>query len=154
MGNEINIRTINEYSDFSKWQDLVFVIPGGENGLEVTNLRFMGDCGFQNSPAGFVLDNNNNFGYIDEIVVNSDPTPRTAITSTQFVEQEKDYSLNSFNQSIHYKSLNGRCKNVVIFDITGQLLFSATRSQVNFQVPKTGLYIVKVDSDAEKIIVM
>lgn len=154
MGNEINIRAINEYTDFGKWQDLVFVISGGNAGLDVTNLRYIGDSGFQNTPAGFVLNNTNKIGYIDEIIVNSDPSPRSSITSFLPLKVNKDYYLNSFGQSIKYKSISGQPKKVVIFDITGKLLFSAREAEFKFQVPKSGLYIVRVDSGAEKIFVM
>jgi hypothetical protein len=154
MGNEMNLRTIHEYTNLSEWQDLVFVLPGGSSGLEVTNIRYLTDCGFQNSPSGFVLNNISNFGYIDEIVVNSNPAPRTSITSARSMEKKNDYSLYSGHQFINYKSLSGQSKKVVIFDIYGKLLFSANRSEVNFQVPKTGLYIVRIDKDAEIVLVM
>jgi hypothetical protein len=154
-GNESNIRAINKYTNSNSWQDLVFLLEAGSNVLVVSNIRFMYDCGFQNSPSGFVLDNTSKNGYIDEIIVNNSSAPRTMPTSTSTPQaKRKDYLLNTFNRSINYKSFNGRNRNVAVFDILGRLLFSANRSEVKFQVPKTGLYIVRINSDTEKVMVL
>ncbi len=154
MGNEINLRPLNEFKSISDWQDLVFEIPGGFEGLEVSNLRFMGDCGFQNEPKGFVLDDSSGFGHIDEIIINNSPTPRTVVTAIGEKQEKKEYSLGTINQKINYRNLSAHNNPINIFDIKGNLLYSANVDHVEFRVPKTGVYIVRIGNDIEKIVVM
>ena len=154
LGNEMNLRTIHEYTDLGEWQDLVFILPGGSSGIDVTNIRFMGDCGFQNSPQGFVLDNESKFGYIDEIIVNNSSARRSVISSYNSIRKKKDYILNSINHVIKFKSFTGQNKHVEIFDISGKKLFSGKKSVLKFRVSKTGLYIVRIDNDVEKVLVL
>lgn len=155
MGNEINIRPINEYTDFGKWQDLVFVIPGGENGLEVNNIKYIGDCGFKNSPVGLVLNNTNKLGYIDEIIVNSDPEPRKnemiRPAPTGIVKKNNNYSLYSDEQHINFHSEDGQQKQFSIYTTSGRLIFTGNKAQVHFKVPGVGLYIVRVGTETRKI---
>ena len=71
-----DIRAMNAYSNFGQWQDLVFEINGGTGGKSVIQINYLADLGFNNSPAGRVLNNTDKFAYIDEIIVNSNPLPR------------------------------------------------------------------------------
>ena len=43
---------------------------------------------------------------------------------------------------------------VSVFDVSGRLLFADKCSQFSFQVPKTGLYILKIDEETEKVLVI
>lgn len=71
-----DIRAMNAYSNFGQWQDLVFEISGGTSGKSVIQINYLADLGFNNSPAGRVLNNTDKFAYIDEIIVNANPLPR------------------------------------------------------------------------------
>ncbi|MCU4157761.1 sulfatase-like hydrolase/transferase [Carboxylicivirga sp. A043] len=153
MGNEMNLRTIHEYDALGEWQDLVFILPGGSSGLNVTNIRYMDDCGFQNSPSGFVLDNLSKFGYIDEIIVNNSSARRSISTSTKTVEIEKDYSLIARDQFITFQSHTGQNRQFEVYDLSGKRLFSANKIIHNFRVPKSGIYIVRIGNAIEKIFV-
>ena len=82
-GNESNIRAVNKYTDMKSWQDIVFVLEAGSTDLPVNKIRFMYDCGFQNAPSGFVLNNSDKTAYIDEIVVNNSAAPRTMPVSVK-----------------------------------------------------------------------
>ena len=71
-----DIRATNSYSNFGQWQDIVFEVNGGSSGRNVIQINFLADLGFNNNPAGRVLNNTDKFAYIDEIVVNTNPLPR------------------------------------------------------------------------------
>ena len=71
-----DIRGMNSYSAIGQWQDIVFEINGGSTGRTITQLNILADLGFNNSPAGQVLNNTDKYGYYDEIIVNSNPLPR------------------------------------------------------------------------------
>lgn len=71
-----DIRGMNTYTNIGQWQDIVFEVNGGSSGRNVIQLIFMADLGFNNNPAGRVLNNTDKFAYIDEIIVNTNPLPR------------------------------------------------------------------------------
>lgn len=71
-----DIRATNSYSNFGQWQDIVFEVNGGSSGRNVIQINFLADLGFNNNPAGRILNNTDKFAYIDEIVVNTNPLPR------------------------------------------------------------------------------
>ncbi|WP_051605679.1 GDSL-type esterase/lipase family protein [Polaribacter sp. Hel_I_88] len=65
----VAIRAINKYTDYGNWGKLIFPLEGGPNGIEIKAIIVFPDAGFQNNPSGFILNNTNTFGYIDEISV-------------------------------------------------------------------------------------
>ena len=69
-----DIRALNKYTDLGMWQDLVFEMDGGASGRTVTAFVVLPDLGFENTPAGLVLNNSDKFGYIDDFIVNNSPT--------------------------------------------------------------------------------
>lgn len=69
-----DIRALNKYTDLGMWQDLVFEMDGGASGRTVTAFVVLPDLGFENLPAGLVLNNTDKFGYIDDFIVNNSPT--------------------------------------------------------------------------------
>ncbi len=152
-GNEGNHRPLNSYENYGKWQDLVFEISGGQTGIDVVNLRYMGDCGFENNPRGFVLDNTNNFGYIDEIVVSDDPTPRSVPTSVPLTSEETDYYIYAKNKGIFLNAAEDRDVDVCVYTINGYLIERHFKSTHRFEVPSNGLYIVRVGNNAQKVVV-
>ena len=72
-----DIRALNTYTDLGNWQDLVFEMDGGSGGLTVNAIVVLPDVGFNNVPAGLVLNDTDKFGYIDEILVNDSFTAAT-----------------------------------------------------------------------------
>lgn len=152
-GNEGNIRPLNSYENFGEWQDLVFEISGGESGIDINNLRYMGDCGFENNPRGFVLDNTANFGYIDEIIVSDDPTPRSVPTSVPLKKEETDYFIYAKNKAIHLNATEDRNVDVWVYTINGYLIDRHYKTTHRFEVPSTGLYIVRVGNSVQKVVV-
>jgi hypothetical protein len=69
-----DIRALNSYTDLGNWQDLVFEMDGGSGGRTVNAIVVLPDLGFNNIPAGEVLNDTDKFGYIDEILVNNSAT--------------------------------------------------------------------------------
>jgi len=90
INGNTDIRAINLYTNFGQWQDLVFEISGGTAGATVTNLMILPDIGYNNSPAGQILNNTDKFGYIDEITLNNNPLPlgSTYLTVNNLVDFE------------------------------------------------------------------
>ncbi len=65
--NSYQFRPTEFYTNLDGWQILRFDISSVGNGLSVNSLTIYGDAGFQNNPAGYVLNNTDAFGYIDQI---------------------------------------------------------------------------------------
>jgi sialate O-acetylesterase len=76
-------RALNPYaaSDAGQWKDLVFAISGGASGVTVNSILVFPDLGFENTPAVQVLNNNTSFAYIDELVISTSSTARTAVAA-------------------------------------------------------------------------
>ncbi|MGQ1784877.1 hypothetical protein [Saccharicrinis sp. GN24d3] len=151
-GNEGNIRPLNTYTDLGKWQDLVFELNGGTNGIDVNNLRLMGDCGFENDPAGFVLEAST-FGWIDEIFLNENSIPRSYDTAVGKGIKDQDYEVYSSNGKIYVEILYGLHTQINVYNNMGVLVESAEDAHLEFEVPAAGLYIVQIGNHTEKLIV-
>ena len=92
-----DIRALNTYTNLGNWQDLVFELDGGATGRSITALVVLPDLGFNNVPAGLVLNNTDKFGYIDQIIVNNSPQEQygfswTGVTSTDWSVATNWYS--------------------------------------------------------------
>ncbi|MEI7502704.1 MAG: T9SS type A sorting domain-containing protein [Paludibacter sp.] len=76
-GGASHIMQYNTYSNFGKWQDIIFAIPGGTGGITVTSLRICDDRGVK-------LNNTTNFGYLDEIIINNNQALRSDMVLNDF----------------------------------------------------------------------
>ena len=80
----VAIRPINKYTDYGNWGTLIFPLNGGQNGIEIKALIIFPDAGFQNEPSGFILNNTDTFGHLDEIKIsetdNADTTYEDYLT--------------------------------------------------------------------------
>lgn len=145
-------RTLNPYTDFGNWQDLVFEFNGGDAGKTVTQLRFMGDMGYQNDPVGQVVNNTDQFGLFDEIIVNSDPTPRSIATTIGFEALEANFVLYAKDGMIKYRSKDNVKEQTFVYNSTGALVATYNTNQFDCAV-SSGLYIVKVGKYTRKLVV-
>ena len=152
-GNEGNVRAQNSYVNIGQWQDMVFEYAGGATGVTVNYLRFMGDCGYQNDPAGFVLNNTSNFGYIDEIVVSQDPTPRSVSTPIITYRDKANYIIYSQEKTIYIQTEEDRNIDVWIYNMNGSLIKKYHQTTFSCHVPVSGLYLVRIGDRVEKVIV-
>lgn len=143
-GNFANIiRPIKPYTNYGKWETLVFPISGGENGINVSRLLIYPDIGIKNKPSGQILNNSGNFGYIDEITLND-----TNTLSTELLETDK--ILIFPNPSYHFFKINTTKK------INKILLYNNLGKEVTPKIKKTntntydirnlseGLYFIKI----------
>lgn len=146
-------RATNSYTDLGYWQDLVFEFSGGPDGKTVSQLRILGDVGFENDPAGQVLNNTDKFGLVDEIIVSENSTPRSTATSLHKEIEAKDYVVFSNNGRIAFRAEDDQVKQVMIYNSTGVLINSFKKNRFEFSVTGPGLYFVRVGNITEKIIV-
>ncbi|WP_435414904.1 SGNH/GDSL hydrolase family protein [Polaribacter aestuariivivens] len=84
---QVAIRAINKYTDYGNWGNLIFPLEGGPNGIEIKAIIVFPDAGFENTPNGFVLNNSDKFGYIDEISVSE--TDGAAATYDDYLKNIK-----------------------------------------------------------------
>ncbi|MCU4157768.1 T9SS type A sorting domain-containing protein [Carboxylicivirga sp. A043] len=145
-------RTLNPYTDFGVWQDLVFEMNVSTSEKTVTQLRFMGDMGYQNDPVGQVVNNTDKFGLFDEIIVNNDPTPRSTATVIGSDAQEASFVLYAKDGMIKYRSKDNASEQIYVYNSTGAVVETYNTSQFDCAVAP-GLYIVKVGNDTKKLIV-
>jgi len=121
-----DIRALNTYTDLGNWQDLVFEMDGGSGGRTVSAIVVLPDLGFNNTPAGQVLNNTDKFGYIDEIIVNNNstvlnvgefeknnsiaiyPNPTNEFLTISNLQPNAILSVNSLNGKNVYRSNNNK----------------------------------------------
>jgi hypothetical protein len=145
----VNLRPLNNYTNFNQWQDLVVQIDGGLAGVTVNYIVFMADAGFNNVPAGRILNNSNSFGYIDELTFTDSSSPTLGNSKYEF-----DNSI-----AIYPNSTNALFKIETSFDITNVSLYNILGKEIIKNIPKinkneydisnvsSGLYIVKMIDD-------
>ena len=86
-GNDgsVDIHPINTYITPGTWQDMVFEIPGGDAGINPTQVLFFADASIK------ALNNTDSFALIDQVVLNGSDTP--------IGYEPKDMMLNDFEPS-------------------------------------------------------
>lgn len=104
-----DIRAINKYTNYGQWQDLVFAVTGSKT---VIQINFIADAGFENTPAGRILDNSSKFAYIDEVIVNDSNVPRASSTVDNGGESTGGGSVTAdrnivIDASIRYQTIQG-----------------------------------------------
>lgn len=124
------------------WADYVFPIPSGAT--DIYELRFM----FNHKISGEIT-------YLDEIVINNDPNPRTLISTGINVPKSnpnikvysvaKNIMINSYVQS----------NNVEVFDMQGKRIFnqSLQNDYISVPVAYSGIYLVRINNSSYKVVV-
>lgn len=85
----VAIRPINAYTDLGNWQTVYFPLEGGANGIDINAIVFFTDAGFSNNPKGYVLNNTDKFGYIDEFTITEgDNSSNTEEEYLTFLKEE------------------------------------------------------------------
>ncbi|MGQ1784876.1 T9SS type A sorting domain-containing protein [Saccharicrinis sp. GN24d3] len=146
-------RRSNDYTDVSKWQDLVVPLTAGGSDLEVTQIRIGADIGDSRYSSGQILNNTDKFGLVDEIIVNDDDTPRSLTTDIIKKADEKKYILYAGNGKICFKSQSEEVVPINIYNASGVLVKTYAQNHFEYQTPLSGLYIVQVGNITEKIII-
>ncbi|TRX71146.1 hypothetical protein [Carboxylicivirga sp. M1479] len=145
-------RTLVPYTEFGKWQDLVFEMNVSTSEKTVTQLRFIGDMGYANDPVGQVLNNTDKLGLFDEIIVNGDPSPRSTATSINLDAKKAKFVLYAKDGLITFRSDLNNGDPVFIYNSTGNLVANYNEGQFDCAVAP-GLYIIRVGDCTRKLIV-
>ena len=143
-----DIRALNTYTNFNKWQDMVFKIEGGVGGKTVNAIIFLPDVGYNNVPVGQVLSSTT-FGYVDEFTFSDSSTPSLAvnknIASRNDVELYPNPAESFFKVTTNY---NNKIADISIYSIIGNVVVkNVTKVNANeYDVSNlsAGSYIVKI----------
>lgn len=123
-----------------EWVDYVFPIPDGA--VEIRELRFT-----LNHQAAVTT-------YVDEIIINNDPNPRTGLSATKNVFANKDFMTYAEDMTIQVVA-SAKNLNVEVYSVLGKLIYNGQASGDKIQIPvkEKGLYLVKGNQFTEKILV-
>ncbi|WP_299664592.1 T9SS type A sorting domain-containing protein [uncultured Polaribacter sp.] len=142
-----DVRALNSYDlNAGGWQNLIFPLDGGASGLTVSAIIFLGDLGFQNDPAGLVLNNTDLFGYVDNFTftdgnplsVNEFELNKTISVypnPTEGILKVKAYSDNSIKDVVFY--------NILGKDVTRNVKIN-NNGDYDMSNLSLGMYIVKI----------
>ncbi|MCH4154961.1 MAG: hypothetical protein LKF31_01520 [Muribaculaceae bacterium] len=156
-----DIRPIAPYTQLGQWQNMRFLVSNsGTTDLVVTQLRFLGDLGYNNIPAGRILSSSV-FGYIDNIRV-SDSEYLTTNSILNFEDQNdteakadistqsSDYTLSNYYENP--ESVNANNTQRCLFFMSPTALKNTTKwwygAKIGFLKP------VKTSTDRQYLHVM
>jgi len=151
-----DIRALNTYTDLGNWQDLVFEMDGGSGGRTVNAISVLPDLGFNNTPAGLVLNNTDKFGYIDEISF-SDSAVATVLSVNKL---EKTNSISIYpNPTSDYLTISNLQPNAVlsVFSLDGKNMYH-NKNSINNTITLSvnewskGAYIVRIQNGSDIIV--
>ncbi|WP_026776106.1 T9SS type A sorting domain-containing protein [Polaribacter sp. Hel_I_88] len=139
------IRPIAPYTSYNKWENLVFPISGGSTGKEVNTILIFPDLGIENQPAGQILNDTGNFGYIDEIILSQN----TTLSTETIFNKNKDLS-------IFPNPASGKIKISTEMTIVKILLYTSLGKEITKRIHKintneydltglsSGIYFIKI----------
>lgn len=148
------VRPLNTYTNFNQWQQIVYEIKDDDDTATSFTLGTLyrisihPDMGFNNDPAGQVLDNVSAFGYIDQIqILDDNPLSNDKFTLENNVSVYQNATLSSFR--IETKS-NVKISDVSLYNMLGSKVSSLTKLSANeydMSSLASGMYIVKILDD-------
>jgi hypothetical protein len=150
-----DIRSINAsgYKDFGKWYNLTFKIDSTNTARSVKSILYLGDLGFENTPAARVLNNTDKFAYVDQFVVSNNPI----LTNTKNIEEINAVSVhpNPTVDQITISNLKNDTK-VSIYGIDGKEVFrSENHTESAITVPVTswqkGMYFLTIEKAGDSV---
>ena len=146
------VRPLNSYTDFNQWQQIVFEVKDGPDATAFSlgtlfRISFHPDMGFENDPAGQILNDTDAIGYIDEVQI-LDENPLPALSTSNF-ELNNSVSLypNPAKNTFKVSAVSGvSVESVSVYNILGKqvnVLQSGT-NQFDISSLSTGMYMVKI----------
>lgn len=148
------VRSLNAYTTPNEWQEIVFEIKDNQAATTFSNgtlfrLSIHPDMGFENDPAGQVLDTAGTIaGYIDQIqILDSNPLSNDEFKLENDISIYQNPSLSSFR--IETKN-NIKISDVSLYDMLGSKVKNISRIDANeydMSNLSSGLYIVKILDD-------
>ena len=143
-------RTINSYdaSSSGEWQTMVFEVDGGGSGTTVNAIVFLADVGFQNNPAGRVLNNTDSFGYVDNFAFStSNPLSTDNFSLANNLKIYPNEILSTFNIDVQ----NTNITKVVVYNVLGKDLtkniVKVSNTQYDMSSLTKGMYLAKIYDD-------
>lgn len=149
------VRALNAYTTPNQWQEIVFEIKDNDAGSTsfthgtLFRLSIHPDMGFENDPAGQVLDTAGTIaGYIDQIqILDSNPLSNDEFKLENDISIYQNPSLSSFR--IETKN-NIKVSDVALYDMLGSKVKNISRidsNEYDISNLSSGLYIVKILDD-------
>ncbi|WP_299012082.1 T9SS type A sorting domain-containing protein [uncultured Polaribacter sp.] len=144
------VRPLNAYTEFNQWQQMIFEVKDGPDASSFTletlfRISFHPDMGFENDPAGQILNDTDAFGYIDQIqILDANPL------STDKFEFQNSISLypNPAQSSFKVTSRNNvEIQSVSVYTVLGKQINNLSKLDKNhYDISNlaSGLYLVKV----------
>jgi hypothetical protein len=146
------VRPLNSYTDFNQWQQIVFEVKDGPEATAFTlgtlfRISFHPDMGFENEPAGQILNDTDAIGYIDEVQI-LDENPLEALSTSNF-ELNNSVSLypNPAKNTFKLETVNGiSIESISVYNILGKQVNVLQTGANQFDVSSlsTGMYMVKI----------
>jgi hypothetical protein len=138
-----DIAPVAQYTNAGQWQDLVFEIPGGENGISVTQILFFADASVN------VLNSTDSFAYIDQMQINDISTPM--LGTGIFEKNAVSVYPNPANSEWHFTTgSTTQIASIQIADLTGKTVMAVKGASNTVTVNATnlsaGIYFAQVNS--------
>lgn len=148
------VRALNSYTNFNQWQEIIFEIKDDDDTATsftlgtLFRLSFHPDMGFENDPAGQILDNTSAFGYIDQIqILDSNPL----LSNDQFnLEESISVFQNPSKSNFRIVARNNvNITDVALYDMLGSRVKNISKIDNEYDMSNlsSGLYIVKILDD-------
>ena len=145
-------RPLNTYTDLGNWQDLVFEMDGGTTGITVNAIQVHPDMGFNNNPAGEVLNNIDKFGFIDEISVNDTASAKLLGVNGFAINSSIALYPNPTSEILTISNLISSSV-ISIYSIDGRNVYNNINTNSNLSLPvkgwSKGVYIINIKNGNE-----
>jgi len=127
---------------------MVFEVDGGGSGTTVNAIVFLADVGFQNNPAGRVLNNTDSFGYVDNFAFStSNPLSTDNFSLANNLKIYPNEILSTFNIDVQ----NTNITKVVVYNVLGkdltQNIVKVSNTQYDMSSLTKGMYLAKIYDD-------
>lgn len=151
FGGSTTIRPTITYTNIGQWQDVVFTLEGGESGLTVNAILFHADIGAENDPQGQILNNTDNFGYVDELTFSDSDEVTLSNSKNEFGQSITIFPNPTTDVFKVNNSQNTTITDVVIYDTLGKdITNTVVMVNKNYYYVgglKSGMYMVLVKSN-------